>query len=73
MNIVVKSELSQAIPNLTPMPISGCDIPFSQSVSNLGFYLDEALSMDAHIKYLCRILLELSVAQNWKNPLLPVN
>ena len=30
--------------------------PFSQSVRNLGFYLDETLSMDAHIKYLCRIL-----------------
>ena len=38
------------------MSISGCDIPFSQSVRNLGFYLDEMLSMDAHIKYLCRIL-----------------
>ena len=39
-------KLSQVIPNLTPMSISGCDI---------GFYLDETLSMDAHIKYLCRI------------------
>ena len=38
------------------MSISGCDIPFAQSVRNLGFYLDETLSMDAHIKYLCRIL-----------------
>ena len=38
------------------MSISGCDIPFSQSVRNLSFYLDETLSMDAHIKYLCRIL-----------------
>ena len=38
------------------MSISGCDIPFSQSVRNLGFYLDETLSVDAHIKYLCRIL-----------------
>ena len=38
------------------MSISGCDIPFSQSVRNPGFYLDETLSMDAHIKYLCRIL-----------------
>ena len=38
------------------MSISGCDIPFSQSVRNLGFYLGETLSMDAHIKYLCRIL-----------------
>ena len=37
------------------MSISGCDIPVSQSVRNLGFYLEETLSMDAHIKYLCRI------------------
>ena len=50
------SKLSQVIPNLAPMSISGCDIPFSQSVRNLGFYLDETLSMDAHIIYLCRIL-----------------
>ena len=38
------------------MSISGCDIPFSQSVRNLGFYLNETLSMDAHVKYLCRML-----------------
>ena len=29
------------------MSISGCDIRFSQSIRNLGFYLDENLSMDA--------------------------
>ena len=56
MAIGTRSKLSQVIPNLAPMSISGCDIPFSQSVRNLGFYLDEMLSMDAHIKYLCRIL-----------------
>ena len=56
MAIGTKSKLSQVIPNLAPMSISGCDIPFSQSARNLGFYLDETLSMDAHIKYLCRIL-----------------
>ena len=54
--LAICSKVSQAIPNLAPMSISGCDIPFSQSVRNLGFYLDEMLSMDAHIKYLCRIL-----------------
>ena len=45
-------------PRVTPftMSISGCNIPFSQSVRNLGFYIDETLSMDEHIKYLCRIL-----------------
>ena len=56
MAIGTRSKLSQVIPNLAPMSISGCDIPFSQSVRNIGFYLDETLSMDAHIKYLCRIL-----------------
>ena len=56
MAIGTRSKLSQVISNLAPMSISGCDIPFSQSVRNLGFYLDETLSMDAHIKYLCRIL-----------------
>ena len=56
MAIGTRSKLSQFIPNLSPMSISGWDIPFSQSVRNLGFYLDEILSMDAHIKYLCRIL-----------------
>ena len=56
MAIGTRSKLSQVIPNLAPVSISGCDIQFSQSVRNLGFYLDETLSMDAHIKYLCSIL-----------------
>ena len=56
MVIGTRSKLSQVIPSLAPMSISGCDMPFSQSVRNLGFYLDETLSMAAHIKYLCRIL-----------------
>ena len=56
MAIGTRSKLRQVIPNLAPMSISGCDIPVSQSVRNLGFYLDETLSMDTHIKYLCRIL-----------------
>ena len=54
--IGTRSKLSQVIPNFAPMSISDCDISFSQSVRNLGFYLDETLSMDAHIKYLCCIL-----------------
>ena len=41
--IGTRSKLSHVIPNLAAITISGCDIPFS-------------LSMDAHIKYLCRIL-----------------
>ena len=40
MAIGTRSKLSQVIPNLAPMSISGCDIPFSQSVRNLSFYLD---------------------------------
>ena len=56
MVIGTRPKLSQVTPNLAPISISGCDIPFSQSVRNLGFYLDETLSMDAYIKYLCRIL-----------------
>ena len=56
MAIGTRFKLSQVIPNLVPMSISGCDIPFSQSVRNLGFHLDETLFMDAHIRYLCRIL-----------------
>ena len=56
MAIGTRSKLSQFIPNLTSIAISGCDIPLSESVRNTGFCLDEMLSMDAHIKYLCRIL-----------------
>ena len=73
MAIGTRSKLSQVIPNLAPMSISGCDIPFSQSVGNLSFYLDETLSMDAHFKYLCRILFCQLRKIGKKNPLLPVN
>ena len=51
-----RPKLSQVISNLASVSISGCDIPCSQSVRNLDFYLDEKLSMDANIKFLCRIL-----------------
>ena len=59
MAIGTRSNLSQVVPNFAPMSISGCDIPFSQSVkktNKLGLYLNETLSMDALIKYLCHIL-----------------
>ena len=56
MAIGTRLKLSQVIPNLALVSISGCDISVSQSVRNLGFYLDEMLSMDAHTEYLCRIL-----------------
>ena len=52
MAIGTRSKLSQVIPYLASMSISGCDIPFSQSVRNLGFYLDETLSM-MHILNTC--------------------
>ena len=38
------------------MSISGHDILFSQSVRNLGVFVDETPSLDLHITYLCRIL-----------------
>ena len=56
MAIGTRSKLSQVIPNLALLSVSGCDMPFPQSVRNLGFYLDETLSTDALIKYLCHIL-----------------
>ena len=68
-----RSKLSQVIPNLAPMSISGCDVPFSRSVRNLRFYLDYKLSVDAHIKYLCRILFRQLRRIGKKSPLLPVN
>ena len=73
MVIGTRSKLSQVVPNLAPMSISGCDVVFSQSVRNLGVYLDENLSMDTHIKYILVPHSVMSVAQNWKNPLLPIN
>ena len=54
--IGTKSRINQVTPNLTPVSISGYDIPFSQSARNLGIFIDETLSMDVHTKYLCRIL-----------------
>ena len=53
--IGTKSMINQVTPNLTPVSISGYDIPFSQSARNLGVFIDETLSMDVHIKSLCRI------------------
>ena len=51
-----KSKISQVTPSLTPVSISGHDMPFSQSARNLGVFVDETLSMDVYIKHLCRIL-----------------
>ena len=42
--MTISSKLGQVIPNLIPMSIFGCDIPFSLFVRNIGFYLDETLS-----------------------------
>ena len=49
-----KSKISQVTP--ASMSISNCNAPFSQSARNLGFYLDETLSMEAHVKQLCHSL-----------------
>ena len=51
-----KPKISQVTLSLTHVPISGHNIPFSQSVRSLGVFIDETLSMDVHIKHLCRIL-----------------
>ena len=54
--IGTKSKISQVTPSLTPGSIYGHDMPFSQSVRNLGVFVNETLSVDVHIKQLCRIL-----------------
>ena len=54
--IGTKPKISQVTLSLTPVSISGHNIPFSQSVRNLGVFIDETLSMVVHIKHLCRIL-----------------
>ena len=54
--IGTKPKISQVTLSLTPVSISGHNIPFSQSVRNLGVFVDETLSMDVHIKHLCCIL-----------------
>ena len=54
--IGTKPKINQVTLSLTPVSISGHNIPFSQSVRNVGVSIDETLSMDVHIKHLCRIL-----------------
>ena len=54
--IGTEPKISQVTLSLIPVSISGHNIPFSQSVRNLGVFIDETLSMDVHIKHLCRIL-----------------
>ena len=54
--IGTKLKIGQATLSLTPVSISCHNIPFSQSVRNPGVSIDDTLSMDVHIKYLCRIL-----------------
>ena len=54
--IGTKPKISQVTLSLTPVSISGHSIPFSQSVRNLGVFIDETLFMDVHIKHMWRIL-----------------
>ena len=55
ITIGTKSKISQVTLSLTPVSISGHNIPFSQSVRNLRVFIDETLSMDVYIKHQCRI------------------
>ena len=54
--IGTKPKISQVTLSLTPVSISGHNIPFSQSVRNHGVFINETLSTDVHIKQLCCIL-----------------
>ena len=54
--IGTKPKISQVTLSLTPLSISGYSMPFSQSVGNLGVFVDETLYMDVHIKHLCHSL-----------------
>ena len=46
--IGTKPKISQVTLSLTPVSISDHNIPFSQSVRNLGVFIDETLSMDVY-------------------------
>ena len=54
--IGTKPKIYQVTLSLTPVSISGHSIPFSQSVRNLGVFIDETLFMGVHIKHPCCIL-----------------
>jgi len=41
---------------VSSIEVSGCTIRFAESVRNLGVFLDKTLSMDAHVKFLSRVL-----------------
>ena len=67
------SKISQVILNLAPLSCSSYDMPLSQSdKKNLHFFLDETLSMDAHVKHPCRILFY-HLHRSEKNPPLPIH
>ena len=54
--IGTKPKISQVTFSLTSVSISDHNKPLSQSVRNLGVFIDETLSMDVHLKHLCCIL-----------------
>ena len=70
--IGTRSKISQLIPNLTPVSICGCDIPFSQSVKYLGCLLNKKHSLWTHTLNTCVAFCSVSWAE-FKNPLLPVH
>ena len=50
--IGTKPKISQVTLSLTLVSISGHNILFSQSVRNLGVFIDDTLSTDVHIKHI---------------------
>ena len=61
-----KPKISQVTLSPTPVSISGHSIPFSQSVRNLGVFLDETLSMDVHLNT-CVVFFSVSYADKAKS------
>ena len=57
---IATSHKLKSVPNSSTVTFSGTQIPFSNTVRNLGVYLDRSLSMEAHVNTLCKsIFLEL--------------
>jgi hypothetical protein len=54
ISIGSKTKLPQA--SVNSMSFSSCTIPFSDSVRNLGAYLDKHLTIDTHVNQLCKSL-----------------
>ena len=64
--IGTKPKISQVTISLTPVSISGHNIPLSQSVRNLGVFIDETLSMMC-ILNTCVVFFSVSYADKAKS------